>query len=75
MKTEKEILAEIKRLASDGRVQQKPATVFENAPLAIIQTEIESKVTALEWVLEITGSHRVRLPSAGSTRGYGEKKM
>jgi len=51
MKTEKEILDKIKELESDERLSYPTATIIENAPLALIQLEMESKITALKWVL------------------------
>jgi len=52
MKTAKEIRAEIERLEKDERYQACAATIVENAPLALIQVEIESHIRALRWVLE-----------------------
>ena len=56
MKTEQEIRARIAEIESDDRLHYKVATVFENAPLAMIQLEGESVTQALRWVLgESTG--------------------
>lgn len=53
MKTEKEIKEQLKKLKDDVRVKKyKKAIVEINAPLALIQTELESKIQALEWVLK-----------------------
>lgn len=52
MKTEKEIKAKLAELKSDERLSYPPADVFSNAPLALIQVELEAKVKALEWVLQ-----------------------
>jgi len=51
MRTEKEILAEVVRIQDDERYSYPPALVQVNAPLALIQTEMRAKVSALEWVL------------------------
>ena len=52
MKTQTEIenlLAEIK---SDERLGYPPALIQINAPLALIQVELKTKVRILEWVLK-----------------------
>lgn len=46
----KEKLAEIE---SDDRYKAPPATVTSNAPLALIQTNLESSARTLRWVLKI----------------------
>ena len=51
MKEIEEIRAEIERLEEDERYQQKPALVEINAPLALIQVEIESRIRTLKWVI------------------------
>jgi len=51
MKSKDEILAKIKELESDERHKYEPAPVQINAPLALIQVEIQSKIDALMWVL------------------------
>jgi len=51
MKSNDEILAKIKELESDERHGYKPALVQINAPLALIQVEIQGKIDALRWVL------------------------
>ena len=52
MKPEVRIRQMIHELKSDQRYKQKPALVQINAPLALIQTSIEGKIEALEWVLK-----------------------
>jgi len=52
MKSKKEILAKIEKLETDNRHKYKPALVQVNAPLALIQVEIQSKIDALKWVLK-----------------------
>lgn len=51
MRTESEILAALAKVEADSRLRQKSATVFENAPLALIQLELETKRDVLRWVL------------------------
>lgn len=51
MKSKGAILAKIKELENDERHGYKPALVEINAPLALIQVEIQSKIDALKWVL------------------------
>ncbi|MDP2104627.1 MAG: hypothetical protein Q8J76_01430 [Desulfobulbaceae bacterium] len=52
MKTEEEIKERIKLIESDKRLKYKTATIVENAPLALIQLELETKRDTLKWVLE-----------------------
>jgi hypothetical protein len=51
MRSEEEIRARLAEIEADSRLRQKSATVFENAPLALIQLELESKRDVLRWVL------------------------
>lgn len=53
MKTEKEIREKLKELSSDDRIppHQKIASIQINAPLALIQLSINSRIDALKWVL------------------------
>lgn len=51
MKEENEIKDKLLELESDERLSYPPAIVQINAPLALIQTEIEAKVRILKWVL------------------------
>ena len=53
LRPQSEIEAKLKELESDVRLTYKTATVFENAPLALIQLELESKINMLKWVLAI----------------------
>jgi hypothetical protein len=53
MKTEQEIKDKLAELQSDERLGYPIATVFENAPLALIQADLEAKIAALKWVLGI----------------------
>lgn len=39
---------QIAEITSDERFSYKPATVFENAPLALIQVEMKAKVDVLK---------------------------
>ena len=57
MKKAKEIRARLAEIEADERYKaglKKAATVFENAPLALIQMELEATHAALSWVLEKT---------------------
>jgi hypothetical protein len=55
------VKARLKELKSDERYNYKPADVFVNAPLALIQVDIEARVSALEWVLkEIDGDDKIK---------------
>ena len=56
MKTAVQIRARIKEIESDdrytrGKPGRKGATVFMNAPLALMQMGWESEVDILKWVL------------------------
>ena len=51
MKSKEEILAKIKDLEGDDRHKYEPALVQINAPLALIQVEIQAKIDALMWAL------------------------
>jgi hypothetical protein len=51
----KVICAEIAKIKADKRYHYPPATIEINAPLALIQLEMETKVTILEWVLKQIG--------------------
>jgi hypothetical protein len=52
MKNKQEIEKKLAELEADERLSYPPATVYVNAPLALVQTELESKVAALKWVLD-----------------------
>lgn len=51
MRTVEEIKARIKILEDDERHNYEPANVFTNAPLAIIQTSINSELNGLYFAL------------------------
>lgn len=51
MKKKKEIQAKIDEFSKDERLSYPSATVIENAPLALIQLELETKIYTLKWVL------------------------
>lgn len=51
MKNEKEIRDQLNKIRSDERLSYPTATIVENAPLALIQLDLEAKIDALEWVL------------------------
>jgi len=52
MKTKQQIEGEIAIIEADERYNYPPANIQINAPLALIQTVMESRVQALKWVLE-----------------------
>jgi hypothetical protein len=52
MKSKDEIKNKLAEIEADERLHYPPATVFENAPLALIQTELEAKQNILRWALE-----------------------
>jgi hypothetical protein len=49
--TEKQIRDRIAEIDSDERYHYKPALVQINAPLALIQVQMEAEARALSWVL------------------------
>lgn len=52
----KKIKAQVTEIERDARYKsgkKKPATVFENAPLALIQLELETRRAALIWALSL----------------------
>ncbi len=53
MQTEEQITARLNELLADDRISYPAATVFANAPLALIQTAMETEVHALQRVLEV----------------------
>lgn len=53
MKTEQEIKETIAMLKQDERLYYPRATVFENAPLSLIQLAMETQIHTLETILEI----------------------
>ena len=52
MKTKEEIQKAINMIKNDDRYKAPCATVQINAPLALVQVELEAKVSTLEWVLK-----------------------
>lgn len=52
MKTEKEIRDMLNNLKSDERLGYPTANIAINAPLALIQLDLESRVDMLKWVLK-----------------------
>lgn len=53
MRTREEIEAKLKEIMSDERLGYERASIFSNAPLAIIQTHLAAQVSALRWVLDL----------------------
>jgi hypothetical protein len=51
MKTEQVIRDQIEKLAAADAHKEPAADIEVNAPLALLQTEIDAKIAALEWVL------------------------
>ena len=51
MKTGEEIKARLQKVCSDERLSYPTATIFENAPLAMIQLALETERHILQWVL------------------------
>jgi len=51
MRSKHDIQTLLDKLTSDDRLSDPPANVFINAPLALIQLELEAKITILKWVL------------------------
>jgi hypothetical protein len=52
MKSETEIRKRLTEIENDERLSYPPATIQVNAPLALIQTQLETASTYLRWVLE-----------------------
>ena len=48
----KTIDEKISEIENDDRYKDRPASVFSNAPLALIQTEMKTQVKTLKWVKE-----------------------
>lgn len=53
MKREKEIDKRLREVCSDIRLAYKPANVFTNAHLALIQQGLEAEIKTLKWILGI----------------------
>lgn len=51
MKSAEEIQEKIDQILADERMSYKTATVFENAPLALIQHAMTTELHTLQWVL------------------------
>ena len=51
MKTQQEIEARIENILADERIHYPTATVFENAPLALIQMSMETELRTLCWII------------------------
>jgi hypothetical protein len=68
VKTEQQIRARLAVIDDDERYHYAPATVFENAPLALIQTTLETEAQALAWVLGIAPPRQKRKKAGASGR-------
>lgn len=53
MKTQVEIEEMLKQVEADKRLSYPTATVFANAPLALIQTDLEARRSILRSILEL----------------------
>ena len=53
MITEENIRDWLEKVEKDERLQYKPADVFTNAPLALIQTQLETGSILLRSILEL----------------------
>jgi len=51
MKTEQQIRSRLAEIEADERLHYPPATTDVNAPLALVQVELETGVQLLHWVL------------------------
>ncbi|QMS78789.1 hypothetical protein [Aeromonas veronii] len=54
MKSEQEIRNKIAELEADERLHYPAASVFSNAPLALIQTDIRGQLKALHFALGLS---------------------
>ena len=52
MKTQQEIEERLDKILKDDRLSYPPANVQINAPLALIQVQLESMRSILLWVLD-----------------------
>lgn len=52
MKTEEQIRKRLTEIEADVRLNYKPADVEINAPLALVQTYLETASANLRWVLD-----------------------
>ena len=52
LKTSTQIKAKIAEWKADDRYKAPPAAIQINAPLALIQTSIAARISALKWALE-----------------------
>lgn len=51
-RTKAEIKDVIKKIEADERLSYEPAKVEVNAPLALVQVNLQAKVDTLKWVLK-----------------------
>ena len=52
MRTKKEILTKIAEIESDVRYNYPTANAMINLPLAMIQLDMEARISVLKWILE-----------------------
>lgn len=60
MKTKDEIERYLQKVLEDERLSYPSADIWTNAPLALVQLELETKRDVLKWVLEKDKNHTVR---------------
>jgi hypothetical protein len=68
MKNADEILKKLNEVCSDERLSYEPANVFTNAPLALIQTSLETQRDILQWVLNIDKKDKKKDESTGNDK-------
>lgn len=73
MKTADEIQKKLREVCSDERLSYEPANVFVNAPLALIQTSLETERRVLQWVLDI-GKEEKKDEDTGNGEKAKQKK-
>lgn len=64
MKSQTEIQDKLKKILADERLSYPSANIQINAPLALIQLELETKRDTLRWVLADTPGQKYALPDA-----------
>jgi hypothetical protein len=59
MRTQQEIEIRLQELLSDERLSYPLATIVENAPLALIQCQLETAPSILQWVNNSTQTTKI----------------
>jgi len=52
MQTIEKIKKQLYKAKGDDRLKSPTATIVENAPLALVQLELETTIRVLKWVLK-----------------------